>query len=1006
MRNTKGVIRQGLGTAKDNDGTGNVENAGDEMSISESLDIDAASGADDEWSVPAGPDGRKAVWQLYTRPNTLTDGSSSKSVEVHHQHPANTITGEAGKSYFSKSQGSLRSITKRKVTIKKANSQASLNTTSSVSQPSLYNVSIAQIASGSGMHKNSESITSLASIPEASALPYNSSSSPAASSSSLAHSIKQPSVAPHLTLLHQSKHSLDLSLWSEAVISGLAKSVEMNLGEPVDWKKGKGKDIGEGERVKENGIGVKGEGESMSTAKPFGYPTNTNRNVSGSSTVMSRRQQPTPPLRYPPPARPVPPLNTNNASSSAPSPLIQKPPTFPASRSRSNSHTRSGSPSGLTVPPPVPGVPSPLSGPPIHYHGYGQSPKPPPAAPLPAPPPFDSNAASNNNTILSSALIARRGLLSPPPTSLVPVTATLFSPPPSAQSLKSPVSSTSPDSAQIWSQIETMMNPTGLGPPPTGGLPPTTFALGLPPRGTKGSGGKIAEIDTTNSEVESMPTVGDLVGFSPEPTTAGLSEASYEEERMDVMKELRAGDGGNGWESMYVDGRSHEEKGEGGSSNQEERVVHFSKSPEFTDNKLLTLENRIQQRDQANRDSTRSSMSTLTPEEAVAATTIVRKVSIARRVGAVMLNGSSSALLSPALAASSSNGGAAGVRSRNSPSPPTTELKHPPSPLEENSSEESAGSLSLSLSPSSPSQDNYPTPATDSASLVSPLMYYLDGAQTPSPQPPGSKAQNEDGNYDYDYSPGDDDDDDEGGLPFTFPDETTVLAVRANMMAAAAAAAAVPAPRPTIVISDEPLPSALLTATTTMGTAPLSPFQQYRGWLSDVVAPLEEFIDEAVDPRDHYLNLKEIAEGESGSVYSACLNPLTASKLRLSPAIKAKDAEDMAQHPDQTKLVAIKSVAIVPSGSPKLVDLQRELTLMKGLSHHENVLGMDGVYVDLVEDSLWVRMELMERSLADLVGLVGDGLMLQDRMLARFASDVSLFFVFLSTCCIWLTPSF
>jgi len=85
--------------------------------------------------------------------------------------------------------------------------------------------------------------------------------------------------------------------------------------------------------------------------------------------------------------------------------------------------------------------------------------------------------------------------------------------------------------------------------------------------------------------------------------------------------------------------------------------------------------------------------------------------------------------------------------------------------------------------------------------------------------------------------------------------------------------------------------------------------------------------------------------------------------------------------------VAIKIVAIVPSGSPKLVDLQRELTLMKGLGH-ENVLGMDGVYVDLVEDSLWVRMELMERSLADMVGLVGDGLMLQDRMLARFASDV------------------
>ncbi|KAF8154100.1 kinase-like domain-containing protein [Crassisporium funariophilum] len=173
---------------------------------------------------------------------------------------------------------------------------------------------------------------------------------------------------------------------------------------------------------------------------------------------------------------------------------------------------------------------------------------------------------------------------------------------------------------------------------------------------------------------------------------------------------------------------------------------------------------------------------------------------------------------------------------------------------------------------------------------------------------------------------------------------------------------------------------------TTPGTStPLSPFQRYRGWLSAIVAPLEEFIDEAVDPREHYLDLTEIAEGESGSVFSAVLNPSTAHKLRLPPLIKAKDGDDIAR--GETTLVAIKSVAIVPSGSPKLVDLQKELGLMRGLGH-ENVLGMDGVYVDLVEDSLWVRMELMERSLADMVGLVGDGLMLQDRTIGRFACDV------------------
>jgi len=94
-------------------------------------------------------------------------------------------------------------------------------------------------------------------------------------------------------------------------------------------------------------------------------------------------------------------------------------------------------------------------------------------------------------------------------------------------------------------------------------------------------------------------------------------------------------------------------------------------------------------------------------------------------------------------------------------------------------------------------------------------------------------------------------------------------------------------------------------------------------------------------------------------------------------------------------LIAIKSVAILPTGSPKLTDLQKELSLMKGLTH-EYILAMDAVYVDLVEDSLWIRMELMERSLADVIALVPHGLMLQqDRLFARFASDVLLALDFL-----------
>jgi len=199
-----------------------------------------------------------------------------------------------------------------------------------------------------------------------------------------------------------------------------------------------------------------------------------------------------------------------------------------------------------------------------------------------------------------------------------------------------------------------------------------------------------------------------------------------------------------------------------------------------------------------------------------------------------------------------------------------------------------------------------------------------------------------------------------------------------------------------------------------------SPFQQrYYGWVSTLVAPLSEFIDEAVDPRDHYLDLTEIAEGDSGSVYAARVNKSNARKLKLGEVVRMQDLDDLGLS-DETdndndgarkeggddkeknggsdeelmKLVAIKSIALVPSGTPKLVDLERELKLMKGLWHSQ-VLSVDAVYVDLVEDSVWLRMELMERSLADVIVLVDSGLVLQERTIARFASDVSFLLFFL-----------
>ena len=163
---------------------------------------------------------------------------------------------------------------------------------------------------------------------------------------------------------------------------------------------------------------------------------------------------------------------------------------------------------------------------------------------------------------------------------------------------------------------------------------------------------------------------------------------------------------------------------------------------------------------------------------------------------------------------------------------------------------------------------------------------------------------------------------------------------------------------------------------------------RYRGWLSEVVKPLEEFIDEAIDPREHYIDLEEIGEGGSGSVFAAQIADYKdLTKLRLDPALTRRDVETLDS--GEPIAIAIKNVAIVPSGSPKLLELERELKLMKGLSS-EYIIGMDALYVDLVEDSLWIWMELIDRSLAD---VMDSGLVLDDRMIARLASDVRRLFV-------------
>jgi hypothetical protein len=49
---------------------------------------------------------------------------------------------------------------------------------------------------------------------------------------------------------------------------------------------------------------------------------------------------------------------------------------------------------------------------------------------------------------------------------------------------------------------------------------------------------------------------------------------------------------------------------------------------------------------------------------------------------------------------------------------------------------------------------------------------------------------------------------------------------------------------------------------------------------------------------------------------------------------------------------------------------------------------MDALYVDPVEDALWIRMELMTRSLASIIELRKVGLVLSDRNIAGCTKDV------------------
>ncbi|KAG8977770.1 hypothetical protein FRB90_008698 [Tulasnella sp. 427] len=133
-----------------------------------------------------------------------------------------------------------------------------------------------------------------------------------------------------------------------------------------------------------------------------------------------------------------------------------------------------------------------------------------------------------------------------------------------------------------------------------------------------------------------------------------------------------------------------------------------------------------------------------------------------------------------------------------------------------------------------------------------------------------------------------------------------------------------------------------------------------------------------------FSRFQQIAEGQYGLVYAA-----KSADARPPPAGDAKAGSDM---------IALKVVHVTSTNQPKFTALQNELKLLERV-HHENVLTYDGIYlVDAVSGKevnqdtgltmLWLEMELMERSLADILAFVPEGLVIEESHIAKFAQDI------------------
>lgn len=162
---------------------------------------------------------------------------------------------------------------------------------------------------------------------------------------------------------------------------------------------------------------------------------------------------------------------------------------------------------------------------------------------------------------------------------------------------------------------------------------------------------------------------------------------------------------------------------------------------------------------------------------------------------------------------------------------------------------------------------------------------------------------------------------------------------------------------------------------------------------SKLLEPVAEFVLPG-DPRHIFGEMHLVAEGESGGIFAAKVlgdagTPVT-STSNWSRTTSSSISSLIGS------VVAIKRMRVCDETGPRIKTLQHELSVLSACGQHANILTYGGMWLGndpYVE--LWLQMELMERSLADLIALFQEGLSIEERHVARFAYDAACGLAFL-----------